>query len=70
MSTDLKNSILLWVGAIAFAGFFWAWLHFDISRFIPPIPPQVFWPLLSAVAVLNILRGLWHFWRNRNTETS
>lgn len=35
MSTDLKNSILLWVGAIVFVGLFWAAMKFDISRFIP-----------------------------------
>ncbi|WP_271065911.1 hypothetical protein [Caulobacter sp. NIBR1757] len=67
MSTDLKNSIFLWVGAIVAAGLFWAALQVDVSRFIPP---KLLFPLVCGVAVLNILNGVWRFWRHRNARKS
>lgn len=69
MSTDLKNSILLWVGAIACAGVFWAVSYSDLLRFIPPIPPKLFWSLFAAMLGFQLVRFVWSFWRRRKGES-
>lgn len=69
MSTDLKNSILLWVGAIACAALFWAVSHFGLMDFVPTLPPKVIWSLLGALFVFHLTRFVWGLWRRRRAAT-
>ena len=61
MSDDLRNSILLWAGAILLVGLFSAALHFDIG---PSIPDRWLWPMVAIALGLNVL-GLIRAWRRR-----
>lgn len=65
MSRDAKNSILLWVGALAFAGLFWAGLQFDVGA---QIPDCWFWPILGVVIGANVLQTVWTFFRKRKSD--
>ena len=52
MSRDAKNSILLWIGSLAFVGLFWAALHFDIA---PAIPDRWLWPAVGAIVAVDVV---------------
>ena len=60
MSRDAKNSILLWVGTLAFFGLFWASVHFDIGG---DIPDGWLTPLLGVAIGVNVLKFAWDYWR-------
>ena len=62
MSRDAKNSILLWVGTLAFFGLFWASVHFDIGA---EIPDGWLTPLLGVAIGVNVLKFVWDYWRKR-----
>ena len=62
MSTDLRNSIYLWVGAITFFGLFWAALHFDV---LAGVPSTWIWWGLGTVSVVNFGQFLWGLWQRR-----
>lgn len=65
MSRDAKNSILLWAGALAFFGLFWASLHFKIG---PDIPDRWLWPMLGVLFALNVAKSVWEFVRKRRAD--
>lgn len=65
MSRDARNSILLWLGTLAFVGLFWASLHFDIGA---KIPDRWLWPMLGIVIGVNVLKSIWDFFRTRKAE--
>ena len=52
MSEDAKNSILLWVGALVFAGLFWSAHHFEVGAVIPDGWVR---PILGLAFALNVL---------------
>ena len=62
MSDDLRNSVLLWVGTLAFFGLFWAALHFDVG---PNIPDHWLLPMFGILIALNVIRPIWDFVRKR-----
>lgn len=62
MSEDLRHSIFLWVGMVAFVGLFWAALYFDIA---PGIPDHWHGPMVGAAIALNVLKIVWDAVRNR-----
>jgi len=60
MSTDLRNSIYLWISAIAFFGLFWLALRFDLAP--PHLPARLGWLIPGLAGVLNLVifaHGLW-----------
>lgn len=57
MSDDLKNSILLWVGTLAFFGLIWAALHFDLG---PGIPDHWLLPVFGILTAVNVVRSIWN----------
>lgn len=65
MSDDLKNSILLWAGTLAFFGLFWAALHFGVA---PDIPDRWLWPMFGLLLALNVFRSIWDHYRKRKVE--
>ena len=65
MSRDARNSILLWVGTLAFVGLFWAGLHFDIGA---NIPDRWLWPMLGIVVGFNVVKAIWDFFRKRRAN--
>lgn len=60
MSTDLRNSIYLWAGGLAFFGLFWALVHFDVLGWIPPTWHR---PMLWVLLAFSAVHLLWEFWR-------
>lgn len=60
MSTDLRNSIYLWIGGIAAFGLFWALSHFDVVGWVPA---SWHWPLIWIMIALGVLRMLWDLYR-------
>jgi hypothetical protein len=70
MSTDLRNSIYLWMAGLAFFGIFWLLLKLD-----PPIPsPPGRLPIALALAMVfnlgGFLRSLWRRLAQRNRSSS
>ena len=65
MSRDAKNSILLWIGTLAFVGLFWAGLHFEIGT---RIPDRWWWPMIGIVTGVNLLKFLCDFVRKRKAD--
>jgi hypothetical protein len=62
VSLDVRNSIYLWVGSIAFVLAFWAALRFD---FLAGVSSDWIWRVLCIVAVINLGQFLWGLWRRR-----
>lgn len=62
MSTDLRNSIYLWAGAIAVFGLFLVAARFDVLAGVPRT-----WIAcgLGLLAVINICQFLWGLWQRR-----
>jgi hypothetical protein len=65
MRNDLRNSILLWVGTLAFVGLFWAALHFDVAA---NIPDRWLWPMVWTMTGLNLLKLIWDQFRKRKAD--
>lgn len=65
MSRDAKNSIILWIGTLAFFGVFWAFLHFDIGA---EIPDRWLWPMMGILVVVNVVTSIWDYFRRRNAK--
>jgi hypothetical protein len=65
MGDDLKNSILLWAGTLAFFGLFWAALHFDVGR---DFPDHWVLPMFGVLVALNVLRSIWDHFRKRKVQ--
>jgi hypothetical protein len=62
MSRDARNSILLWVGAIAFTALFWAALHFHIGL---DIHYRWIWPIWAGLIATNVCLSIWRYVRQR-----
>jgi hypothetical protein len=59
LSEDVRNSLYLWAIGLAFAGLFWAALHF---HWLTGVSDRWLWPLVGIVAAINLAqtgRGLW-----------
>lgn len=59
MTEDGRNSINLWVGALAVAAIVWAAMHFDLLN---RLPEPVVWLLIGlgvATTAIQIVRGAW-----------
>lgn len=65
MSTDLRNSLNLWIGGLAFFGLFWAGLHFDVFK---GVSDPWLWPLIGVVTFINLSWSLWGLWRRRTAR--
>lgn len=65
MSGDARNSILLWGGALAFAGLFWAIRHFDIGA---NIPDRLLWPILGILIGVNVVASVWDYLHKRRAN--
>lgn len=61
MSPDLRNSISLWIGGVAYFGVFWASLHFNLFRGVG----RRFGVILGIVAVIHMTQLLWGLWQRR-----
>lgn len=62
MSEDARNSLYLRAGGLAFAGLFWAALHFE---WLTGVPDRWLWPLVGIVGVINLAQTGWGFWKRR-----
>lgn len=62
MNEDVRNSLYLWAGGLAFVGLFWAALHFE---WLTGVPDRWLWPLVGTVAVINLAQTGWGFWKRR-----
>ena len=62
MSTDLRNSIYLWAGGLAFFGLFWAALHFKLFS---GVSDTWLWPVLGIMPIVNLLLFLIGLWQRR-----
>lgn len=65
VSEDARNSIYLWVGGLAFFGLFWGDMQLDLFR---GVSDTWLWPLLGIIAVIEIARTGWLFWKRRATN--
>lgn len=63
MSRDAKNSILVWIGTLAFFGVFWAAIYFEIRT---PIPDNWLLPLFLILVGVNVVRFAWDFFYKRS----
>ena len=62
MSRDARNSILLWAGALAFAGLLWAIRRFDIAA---NIPDRLLWPIVGILIGVNVVANVWNYAHKR-----
>jgi len=62
MTADVRNSIYLWVGGLAFFALFWAGLHFDLLGWVPD---KWLWPVLGVILAINLVQSIWQFWKRR-----
>ena len=62
VSEDARNSIYLWIGGLAYFGFFWAFLQYDVFR---GLSDTWLWPLLGIITVINLAQIAWGFWKRR-----
>lgn len=58
MSTDMRNSIRLWAGALALFGLFWAVLHFDLLSAASGFSPWWIAGIAGLAQLLILVRGL------------
>jgi hypothetical protein len=65
MSADLRNSILLWVGALAYFGVFWMTLQFDLFRGVSGT-----WlaTILGIIGVGQLVRIGWGLYQRRSSN--
>jgi hypothetical protein len=66
MSTDLRNSLYLWAGSIAFFGLFWANSHFAFFHLSKTWSDT----LITAVGLVSLGRLIWAAWRRRASRTN
>jgi len=62
VSQDARNSIYLWIGALTFAGLFWAALRFDLPG---GAPASWAWLPVGIAAAIEVARLTWGFWKRR-----
>ncbi len=67
MSPDAKNSVLLWVQVLAFAGLAWAGIHFHVGVHIPD---AWFWASVGMMIVVGDLKAGRDFLRKRKATPS
>lgn len=65
MSPDLRNSIILWVGSIAFFGLGWLSLKFGVHLYIPD---TWLWAIVGAVGFVNGVQFCVGLWKRRASK--
>ena len=66
MSEDLRNSLKLWAGGIAFIAIFWMVSRSNLlNGVIERVPPKWFWLVIGLVAIWNIGQFGLGLWRRR-----
>jgi hypothetical protein len=62
VSEDLRNSLYLWGGGIAFALIFWLGLKLDLLFWLPV---EWVWSALAILGVLNLIKLSYNLWQRR-----
>lgn len=65
MSRDLRNSLYLWTGTIAFFVVSWALLR---SNVLPRFPPRMLWAFGVGIGVYQLCRLMLGLWQRRAPE--
>ena len=66
MSDDLRNSLKLWAGGIAFIAIFWALLRSDVLKGLTEeVPSQWFWIVIGVIGIWNIAQMGFCLWQRR-----
>jgi hypothetical protein len=69
MSEDVRNSIKLWAGGIAFMAIFWIGIRLDLLQSLSDeVPAGWLWLGMGILAVWNLGRIGWGFWRRRASD--
>ena len=66
MSEDLRNSLKLWAGGIAFIAIFWVLLRSDVlNGLTEKVPSQWFWVVIGFIGIWNIAQVSFGLWQRR-----
>jgi hypothetical protein len=66
MTEDLRDSLKLWGGGIAFLGSFWLALHFDLLDGVTDkVPDNWWWLAVGLLSFANMARLGWGLWQRR-----
>jgi len=65
MSEDLRNSLKLWAGSIAFIGISWVVLR---SNLLGDVPTEWFWIGIGVAAIWNLGQFGWGLWQRRASK--
>jgi uncharacterized membrane protein len=66
MSEDVRNSLNLWAGGIAFGAILWIVVRFDsLTGPVGQVPSGLLLLVTSALGVWNLGQGGWGLWQRR-----
>ena len=66
MTDDLRDSLKLWCGGIAFSALFWLTLHFNLlGRLSDKVPAYWFGLAVAVLALFNLTQLGWGLWQRR-----
>lgn len=70
MREDLRDSLKLWAGGIAFIAIFWLLLRSDLLKGLADkVPAAWFWLVIGSLAVWNMGQFGWGLWQRRASKT-
>lgn len=70
MNNDLRVSLKLGAGAIAFGALFWIFARSDVFRDAAGSVPKWFWLGVGALGVWNMGKLIWGLWQRRAPRDS
>ena len=66
VTDDLRDSLKLWCGGIAFSALFWLTLHFNLlGRLSDKVPAYWFGLAVAVLALFNLTQLGWGLWQRR-----
>ena len=66
MGEDVRNSLNLWAGGVAFAAIFWIVVRFDFfESVVGHIPSGLLLLVMGALGVWNLGQAGWGLWQRR-----